>query len=91
MLPLIPQSPTSNVRKHLFSQHSSSMQQPPSGSVAMEGEMEIEQDSVPLSPESSQKKTGRTNTPWTAEEERRLKKMRDARRTWNEIAKVCDN
>lgn len=35
------------------------------------------------------KKKGRTNTPWTAEEEQRLKAMRDAGNTWSEIAKVC--
>lgn len=35
------------------------------------------------------KKKGRTNTPWTAEEEHRLKSMRDAGNTWSEIAKVC--
>jgi hypothetical protein len=34
------------------------------------------------------KKKGRTNTPWTAEEEQRLKAMRDAGNTWSEIAKV---
>lgn len=34
------------------------------------------------------KKKGRTNTPWTAEEEQRLKMMRDAGRSWSEIAKV---
>ncbi|BCR85311.1 SANT/Myb-like DNA-binding domain-containing protein [Aspergillus chevalieri] len=34
------------------------------------------------------KKKGRTNTPWTAEEEQRLKSMRDAGRSWSEIAKT---
>ncbi|KAF9885737.1 hypothetical protein FE257_012622 [Aspergillus nanangensis] len=34
------------------------------------------------------RKKGRTNTPWTAEEEQRLKTMRDAGRSWSEIAKV---
>lgn len=34
------------------------------------------------------KKKGRTNTPWTAEEEQRLKAMRDAGKSWSEIAKV---
>ncbi|CAG8420497.1 unnamed protein product [Penicillium salamii] len=37
--------------------------------------------------ESTPKKKGRTNTPWTAEEEQRLKTMRDAGRSWSEIAK----
>ena len=34
------------------------------------------------------KKKGRTNTPWTAEEEQRLKQMRDLGKSWSEIAKV---
>lgn len=38
--------------------------------------------------EASPKKKGRTNTPWTAEEEQRLKVMRDAGKSWSEIAKV---
>ncbi|KAJ5500086.1 hypothetical protein N7453_009137 [Penicillium expansum] len=38
--------------------------------------------------ESTPKKKGRTNTPWTAEEEQRLKTMRDAGRSWSEIAKT---
>ncbi|CAF9903542.1 MAG: hypothetical protein GOMPHAMPRED_000359 [Gomphillus americanus] len=33
------------------------------------------------------KKT-RTNTPWTAEEERRLKELRDIGTSWSEIGKV---
>jgi hypothetical protein len=39
-------------------------------------------------PETTPRKKGRTNTPWTAEEEQRLKTMRDAGRNWSEIAKV---
>lgn len=42
-------------------------------------------------PEPAPKKKGRTNTPWTAEEEQRLKTMRDAGRSWSEIAKVGIN
>ncbi|QKX53535.1 uncharacterized protein TRUGW13939_00614 [Talaromyces rugulosus] len=38
--------------------------------------------------EASPKKKGRTNTPWTAEEEQRLKVMRDAGKSWSEIAKT---
>lgn len=34
------------------------------------------------------KKRGRTNTPWTPQEEQRLKQMRDAGHSWSEIAKV---
>ncbi|KAF2090098.1 hypothetical protein K490DRAFT_71764 [Saccharata proteae CBS 121410] len=33
-------------------------------------------------------KKGRTNTPWTAAEEQRLKVMRDAGNSWSEIAKT---
>jgi hypothetical protein len=43
---------------------------------------------MPPAPEPAPKKKGRTNTPWTAEEEQRLKTMRDAGRSWSEIAKV---
>lgn len=38
--------------------------------------------------ETPPKKKGRTNTPWTAEEEQRLKQMRDLGKSWSEIAKV---
>lgn len=38
--------------------------------------------------EDTGKKRSRTNTPWTAAEEHRLKQMRDAGNTWSEIAKV---
>ncbi|KAK3402557.1 hypothetical protein B0T20DRAFT_2420 [Sordaria brevicollis] len=34
-------------------------------------------------------KKSRTNTPWTAAEEHRLKQMRGAGNSWAEIAKVC--
>lgn len=36
-------------------------------------------------------KKGRTNTPWTREEEQRLKHMRDAGNSWSEIAKLFPN
>ncbi|BDD59882.1 hypothetical protein MAP00_005058 [Monascus purpureus] len=42
-------------------------------------------------PEHSPKKKGRTNTPWSAEEEQRLKTMRDAGRSWGEIVKTFPN
>lgn len=38
-------------------------------------------------PSSGVKRT-RTNTPWTATEEQRLKSMRDAGNSWSEIAKT---
>lgn len=49
----------------------------------------IDDPSIGSTVESTPKKKGRTNTPWTAEEEQRLKTMRDAGRSWSEIAKVC--
>lgn len=50
----------------------------------------IEADPSTMQPpvEPAPKKKGRTNTPWTAEEEQRLKTMRDAGCSWSEIAKV---
>ena len=36
-------------------------------------------------------KKGRTNTPWTAAEEQRLKQMRDQGKSWSEIAKTFPN
>ncbi|KAL1636264.1 hypothetical protein SLS56_001243 [Neofusicoccum ribis] len=47
------------------------------------GEGEAQQPVQPPPP-----KKGRTNTPWTAAEEQRLKIMRDAGNSWSEIAKV---
>jgi hypothetical protein len=39
-------------------------------------------------PQQPAPKKGRTNTPWTAAEEKRLKEMREAGNSWSEIAKV---
>lgn len=52
------------------------------------GTMEGDPGAMAPPVESTPKKKGRTNTPWTAEEEQRLKTMRDAGRSWSEIAKV---
>ncbi|KAL4991080.1 hypothetical protein BDW68DRAFT_18311 [Aspergillus falconensis] len=77
-----PQNPGSNPRKRRLS--------PPPGSTAtMTGTSG--DDPVAPAPESTPKKKGRTNTPWTAEEEQRLKTMRDAGRSWSEIAKTFPN
>lgn len=38
--------------------------------------------------QSSGKKKGRTNTPWSPAEEQKLKNMRDVGNSWSEIAKV---
>lgn len=50
--------------------------------------VDLAQDHGGAAPETTPRKKGRTNTPWTAEEEQRLKTMRDAGRSWSEIAKV---
>jgi hypothetical protein len=39
-------------------------------------------------PETATKKKGRTNTPWTPEEEQKLQQMRGENKGWSEIAKV---
>lgn len=44
---------------------------------------------TPLTDENG-KKRGRTNTPWTPQEEQLLKRMRDEGLSWSEIAKVCE-
>ncbi|PGH09265.1 hypothetical protein GX51_00707 [Blastomyces parvus] len=64
---------------------------PPPLTSAIEGEGNTTTTSTtgaPTAPEPTVKKKGRTNTPWTAEEEQRLKTMRDAGNTWSEIAKT---
>ncbi|KAL4921048.1 hypothetical protein BDW62DRAFT_208748 [Aspergillus aurantiobrunneus] len=48
-------------------------------------------DEAVAAPEATPRKKGRTNTPWTAEEEQRLKTMRDAGSSWSEIAKTFPN
>ncbi|KAB8232950.1 SANT/Myb-like DNA-binding domain-containing protein [Aspergillus alliaceus] len=57
-----------------------------SGTAVTAGEVALEHGAG--APEAPPKKKGRTNTPWTAEEEQRLKTMRDAGRSWSEIAKT---
>lgn len=52
------------------------------------GAIEADPNTIAGAVETTPKKKGRTNTPWTAEEEQRLKTMRDAGRSWSEIAKV---
>ena len=46
-------------------------------------------DDVNTTPIQPPAKKSRTNTPWTPQEELRLKQMRDAGNSWAEIAKVC--
>ncbi|KAJ5933941.1 hypothetical protein N7454_006270 [Penicillium verhagenii] len=76
-------------------QHTPSRKRPQSptasSSAMMTGQMNPQalEDPISLPPaEPAPKKKGRTNTPWTAEEEQRLKTMRDAGRSWSEIAKT---
>lgn len=64
-----------------------SVMAPPQLTAPVEGEGNP--PTAAATPETGGKKKGRTNTPWTAEEEQRLKAMRDAGNTWSEIAKVC--
>ncbi|OQD77876.1 hypothetical protein PENDEC_c002G04423 [Penicillium decumbens] len=52
------------------------------------GAIEGDPSAMPPAVEPTPKKKGRTNTPWTAEEEQRLKTMRDLGRSWSEIAKT---
>ncbi|EAS33555.2 MYB DNA-binding domain-containing protein [Coccidioides immitis RS] len=59
---------------------------PPQLTAPVEGEGNP--PTTAAAPETGGKKKGRTNTPWTAEEEQRLKAMRDAGNTWSEIAKT---
>lgn len=64
------------------------MAPPPPNSSGVEAESHATGLQPAPEPTSTGKKRGRTNTPWTAEEEHRLKTMRDAGSSWSEIAKV---
>lgn len=60
----------------------------PSSSMAASSSMpEPESSSASMQPPV---KKSRTNTPWTAAEEQRLKNMREAGNSWADIAKVRD-
>ncbi|KAL4808920.1 hypothetical protein BDV18DRAFT_91687 [Aspergillus unguis] len=63
---------------------------PPQGSATTMATTPGDESAV-TAPEATPRKKGRTNTPWTAEEEQRLKTMRDAGRSWSEIAKTFPN
>ncbi|KAJ0420040.1 hypothetical protein BJY00DRAFT_285158 [Aspergillus carlsbadensis] len=77
------QNPGSNPRKRRSS--------PPPSSTAAMTTSATGDDPVAATAEPTPRKKGRTNTPWTAEEEQRLKTMRDAGRSWSEIAKTFPN
>ncbi|GBF59588.1 hypothetical protein TMEN_821 [Trichophyton mentagrophytes] len=66
----------------------SNMGPPMAGSNATDQDGTTTSTAPAPAPEAGVKKKGRTNTPWTAEEEQRLKTMRDAGNTWSEIAKT---
>ncbi|RHZ74913.1 hypothetical protein CDV55_108386 [Aspergillus turcosus] len=83
----IPQAqvaPPQNSRKRRSSPQSSAAATMAAPVTSASGDATQNPQSVP---EAAPKKKGRTNTPWTAEEEQRLKTMRDAGRSWSEIAK----
>lgn len=85
MLPVhIPTPPPANPRKRRPSPHQTGVNAAPTPTNAAETNI----GGGMSGPDSMPKKKGRTNTPWTAEEELRLKTMRDAGKTWSEIAKV---
>ncbi|KAJ5609781.1 hypothetical protein N7528_010348 [Penicillium herquei] len=82
--PIPPTSSTSRKRPPSPTASSSTMMAAP---MNPGGAIEGDPGTLPA-PEPAPKKKGRTNTPWTAEEEQRLKTMRDAGRSWSEIAKT---
>ncbi|OJJ86895.1 SANT/Myb-like DNA-binding domain-containing protein [Aspergillus glaucus CBS 516.65] len=85
-LPQAPMQSGSNPRKRRSSPHlgsTASMAAPVSTGLVQDPNVASVADTGP-----APKKKGRTNTPWTAEEEQRLKSMRDAGRSWSEIAKT---
>ncbi|KAL2013038.1 hypothetical protein VTN00DRAFT_563 [Thermoascus crustaceus] len=86
------QVPPSNPRKRRASPQSGSttaMAAP--AATTGGGEAGNNPTSTATAPEPTGKKKGRTNIPWTAEEEQRLKAMRDAGSSWSEIAKTFPN
>lgn len=89
--------PTANRRKRRFSQQhpgstptmSTTPTMATSATVPTAGGLDVEHPFSNLPESSSKRSTGRTNIPWTAQEELRLKAMREASRSWSDIAKVC--
>jgi hypothetical protein len=84
---LQPPSSPPNPRKRRAS-HSPKLDTLPPGAT-LPSDSTAKNVSIPsLLADGDGKKRGRTNTPWTAQEEQRLKQMRDAGNSWSEIAKV---
>ncbi|KIX08007.1 uncharacterized protein Z518_02662 [Rhinocladiella mackenziei CBS 650.93] len=83
---LQPPSSPSNPRKRRASHSPKLDTLPPGSAMAAEANPNV---SIPaLLTEETGKKRGRTNTPWTPQEEQKLKQMRDAGLSWSEIAKA---
>ncbi|EXJ87386.1 hypothetical protein A1O3_04345 [Capronia epimyces CBS 606.96] len=84
---LPPPTSTPNPRKRRAS-HSPKLNTLPPG-TSLPADSTATPGSMPsLVGEESGKKRGRTNTPWSPQEELRLKQMRDAGHSWSEIAKA---
>jgi Myb-like DNA-binding domain len=77
--PMLPTVPPSTVAPTQF------------GDVPPTAPESAEQANLDPAADSRPAKRGRTNTPWTAEEEHRLKQMRDQGKSWSEIAKTFPN
>lgn len=82
-------TPAPNPRKRRASFQSTPLAAMAPSSLTGAVEAEGNPAGTAATPDSAGKKKGRTNTPWTAEEEQRLKTMRESGSTWSEIAKVC--
>jgi hypothetical protein len=91
-MPTAPPIPPQNPRKRRISPQPGPpvpMVAPPPTAITTEPQVNTVVTTAAQEP--APKKKGRTNTPWTAEEEQRLKAMRDAGSSWSEIAKVRDS
>lgn len=82
-------SPSNPRKRRASPQSGSTIAMAAPAATAGGGEAGNNPTSTATAPEPTGKKKGRTNIPWTAEEEQRLKAMRDAGSSWCEIAKVC--
>lgn len=88
-MPTAPPIPPQNPRKRRISpQPGTAVPMPPPPPVPVPTEPQPNTVASTVVQEPVPKKKGRTNTPWTAEEEQRLKAMRDAGSSWSEIAKT---
>jgi hypothetical protein len=92
LMPTAPPIPPQNPRKRRISpQPGTAVPMPPPPPAPVPTEPQPNTVASTVVQEPVPKKKGRTNTPWTAEEEQRLKAMRDAGSSWSEIAKVRDS